>query len=199
MYRLQINIQCGPATSPRDDVALHLSIRPNERVVVRNHWQNRQWGPEERYGAPQIHFGQPFDLLVLAEHSQYKIAINGLHFCTFTHRIPLQRIQFVDVSGQGSIQFIGLEGDATSMPVIPPQGHIPPFVNPQPIGPPHGGIRVLPANSPYDPPPYQGPGLYTMPGTGSESFIESEIVIHPSGRQEIISKKVTTVKGKPRK
>uniref|UniRef100_A0A336KCA0 Galectin n=1 Tax=Culicoides sonorensis TaxID=179676 RepID=A0A336KCA0_CULSO len=168
----------------RDDVALHLSIRPKENVLVRNHYQNRVWGPEERYGGCPIYFGQTYDILVLAEHSQYKIAVNGSHLCTFTHRIPLSRVTFVSVSGQGVIHVIGLENDnnmggsITSTPSAPPSNlpiyppppgaqvcpipNVPPYP-PGPVYPPHGGIPVYPnlpggmnPPPPYTPSPYPG-------------------------------------------
>lgn len=193
LYRLQINIQCGPATNPRDDVALHLSLRPKEACLVRNHWRNRAWGTEERYGNLNIRIGQPFDILVLAEYGQYKIAINGAHFCTFTHRIPLDRVRFVDVSGgHASIHYIGLEGDTgPTMPIIPPtMPIIPPMMpsapvmpivpapghGPPPYVPPHGGIQVLPIHPPFKPtpPPFGGP--HSQPGGGSKLFIETEVI-----------------------
>lgn len=129
----------------------------------------------------------------MAEHSQYKIAINGVHFCTFPHRIPLHRVRFVDVSGQGAIHLIGLEGDASTpappMPVLP----VPPFIINPPAGPqpPQGGIRVLP----YDPPPaYQGPGYVPTPpphhGSGSEFIMNEMIVIGRDGKKMIVQENI---------
>jgi len=179
--RMQINIQCGPATEPRDDVALHLSIRPQENALIRNHYQNRIWGAEERFGHSPIYYGQPFDILVLAEHNQYKIAVNGTHFSTFTHRIPMQRVQFVSVSGEGVMHVIGLENDNSgpggptmmpqtfpiqNMPTVcpmpsapsslsyPPSAlSYPPMSHQAPVMPPHGGVPVFPG-MPSAPPPY---------------------------------------------
>lgn len=68
-----INLQTGAATRPRDDVALHLSVRPTEPVIVRNHWENKAWGVEERFGGCPIHPGQPFEILILAESSAFKV------------------------------------------------------------------------------------------------------------------------------
>lgn len=177
--RLQINIQCGAATEPRDDVALHISIRPREMVVVRNHYQNYSWGPEERFGHCPIYFNQPFDLLVLAEPTQYKIAINGVHFAAFNHRIPLPRVSFVAVNGEGVIHFIGLEGDTAGGPrpphmVPPPIPVMPnpiqpypsaPSAPPMPPGPPHGGVPVYPGTPGYNPPPPVNPYAPGAPGT----------------------------------
>lgn len=110
-------------------------------MIVRNHYQNFTWGPEERYGHSPIYFGQPFDILVLAEYSQYKIAVNGNHFCTFGHRIPLEKMSFVSISGHGAINYIGLEHENTgesSVPTAPPISNLPnyPQVYPTPPAPP---------------------------------------------------------------
>lgn len=53
-----------------------------------------------------------------------QIAINGTHFCTFTHRIPLSRAQFFYIKGDGlSVQSVTLEGD---VPTAPPMSYVPP-------------------------------------------------------------------------
>lgn len=120
---------------------------------MRNHYTNRVWGTEERYGQSPIYYGQAFDLLVLAEHSQYKIAVNGSHLCTFGHRLPLSRVTFVSISGQGAIHMIGLEHDNTggsSMPSAPPISNMPIFPPP--------GAQVCPMpHIPVAPPYPTGP------------------------------------------
>lgn len=73
LYSFTINFQTGPRTSPRDDSALHLSVRPVESVIVRNHHENNVWGTEERFGGCPIYPGQPFEMLILAESTGYKV------------------------------------------------------------------------------------------------------------------------------
>lgn len=123
---------------------------------MRNHFTNRVWGTEERYGHSPIYFGQPFDLLVLAEQSQYKIAVNGNHLCTFGHRHPLSRVTFVSISGQGTIQMIGLENDTTGGTSLAPSA--PPISN-FPVYPPPGA-QVCPMPGMPGMPPYPiGPSM----------------------------------------
>lgn len=77
-----MNIQSSPAISPLDEVNLHLSIRPNEGAIVRNHFTRNVWGPEERTGVCPIHYNSPFELLILAEHDKFKVQIDKiLPFC----------------------------------------------------------------------------------------------------------------------
>lgn len=109
--RCQIHIQSGAALSPRDDVTLHISIRPNEYAVVRNTIQRQVVGPEERHGGCPVRYGEPFDMLILAEGGQYKIAFNGLHFCTFAHRMPLHNARYISISGGCVIYSIVFEHD----------------------------------------------------------------------------------------
>lgn len=124
--RCQIYLQSGAALEPRDDVPLHVSIRPAEQAIVRNHFQAQNWGTEERHAGCPIHYGVPFEMLILAEISVYKIAINGGHFCTFVHRLPIHQVAYVSVGGDCTISYIGIEGDTNKI-------HPPPYV---PTAPP---------------------------------------------------------------
>lgn len=117
-----INIQTGAAINPMDDCNLHLSIRMNENTIVRNDLQNGRWGNEERHGGCPLSPGQNFEILILAEHRGFKIALNGVHFCEFAHRVPLERAAFVLVKGEVSIQSIIVESDTPSAPPMPTVG-----------------------------------------------------------------------------
>lgn len=178
--RCQINIQTGAALNPRDDVVLHLSIRPNEAVIVRNTLQNQVWGSEERWGGCPIAYGQQFDVLVLAEANQWKIAINGNHFCTFNHRLPVHTARYVSVSGSCVIHAITAEMDTVSggsgaaappyPGTVPGGSHPPPYV--PPYVPPHGGptIGFAPVPPPMPPPPPYTPTPGYPPAGGSGHY-----------------------------
>lgn len=78
--------------------------------------------------------------------------------------MPLSRVRFVDVSGQGAIHMIGVEGDSGSM-----SGYAPSAPPPMPYLPPHGGIPVYPPNPiPFIPPHGAPHGQY--PGSGGSKF-----------------------------
>lgn len=76
-----INLQCGPNTNPRDDLALHLNIRIQERAVVRNSLIGGHWGQEERHGSvfPFVP-GQGFEILLLAEVNNYKVSSAAIYW-----------------------------------------------------------------------------------------------------------------------
>ncbi|XP_065093887.1 galectin-9-like [Ochlerotatus camptorhynchus] len=171
--RCQINIQTGAALNPRDDVTLHISIRPNEAVIVRNTLQNQVWGAEERYGGCPINYGQSFDVLVLVEVNQYKIAINGTHFCVFNHRQSVHSARYVSISGSCVIHSITTEMDTTgsSGPPYPgtasvhPPPYTPPSYPPYSSGSHIGFVPVAPPMPP--PPPYTPTPGYPIGNTGS--------------------------------
>lgn len=80
-----------------------MSIRLDEDEIVRNHY-NKEWGHEERHGDNPIDDHETFEILILAEPALYKIAVNGKHFCTFNHRMPLHMGKFLVIGGVCQIQ-----------------------------------------------------------------------------------------------
>lgn len=74
--------------------------------------QNQKWGAEERYGGCPIAYGQSFDVKVLFAGDMFKIAVNGIHFCTFPNRLPTHRVQFISIDGNCSIDYITTEEGA---------------------------------------------------------------------------------------
>lgn len=108
--RFAINFQCGANTDPRDDIALHLNFRFVEMCVVRNHLTAMSWGVEETNGGMPLARGEAFEALILCEPQSIKVALNGVHFCEFAHRVPYQRISHITVDGDVHVQFMGFEG-----------------------------------------------------------------------------------------
>lgn len=160
IFRLQINIQSGAALKPRDDVMLHISVRPQENVIVRNHFQNQNWGAEERYGGNPIQAHQSFEIAITAEHAQYRIAINNQHYCTFVHRLPVNLAQYVSISGTCTVAYITNDQTGPS-PGFPPT-HVRPHypiatpAHPSPYPIHHNPPPPPPMPMPTAPPPYPG-------------------------------------------
>ncbi|XP_078418777.1 galectin-3b isoform X3 [Cetorhinus maximus] len=87
------------------DIAFHLSVRFREdghhQVLVRNSKINNAWGGEERV-APRFPFkqGESFEILILGEPNQYRVAVNNQHLLEFKHRFKtLQDVTRVSVRG----------------------------------------------------------------------------------------------------
>ena len=90
---------------------LHLSIRPQHKLIARNHFFNKQYGCEERSGESPIEADESFELTIVAEADLYKVLVNGQNFCTFNHRLPMHLAQYIAVQGIGDIQYILVEND----------------------------------------------------------------------------------------
>lgn len=137
---------------------LHLSIRPQENAIVRNHLANQQYGSEERYGGNPIQANESFEITIVCEAAFYKISLNGQHFCTFNHRLSMHLVQYISVSGTGNIQYILVENDVNhgANPIYPSLPTAPSFPI-APVPPAHyPPMHQCPVPPPMPPPPYPG-------------------------------------------
>jgi len=101
--RFSVNLLCGPTDAY--DIALHFDVRFNyggdSNVVVRTHKQGGNYGGEER----QVTYfpfmlNRNFEMMILAENTGFKVAVNNQHFIEFFHRIqPLERCTHLNVQG----------------------------------------------------------------------------------------------------
>ncbi|PNF22381.1 hypothetical protein B7P43_G17260 [Cryptotermes secundus] len=165
--RFAINLQCGPRTSPRDDIALHVSPRFNESYITRNSLQNMAWGVEENHGHMPLSRGQGFEIIILCDPTHYKIAVNGQHYTEFGHRIPYQKVSHLAIDGEVTISLIQYEG-GSSVPgtgvgfVPPPMAPVPPLPVPgsQPYPTNPTIYPTVPGAVPYGAPPDPVPGGY---------------------------------------
>lgn len=114
LFRCVIDFLNTAALNIKQDIIFHVSIRPSEKVIVRNHLQNGNWAMEERYGPCRVKKNETFEIVILAEYQHYKIAVNGHHLGVFRHRLPLNLVQFINVSGDVTIDHVLLEQDARS-------------------------------------------------------------------------------------
>lgn len=153
-FRCQINLQSGAALKPRDDVMLHISVRPQENAIIRNHLKSQVYGIEERHGGNPIQAHQSFELAITAEHSIFRIEVNGQHFCTFAHRLPVNLIRYVSISGTCTIAYITTDQPGATPAAFPPV-HVTPIYPNMPRQHPIF-IAPVPPPMPQAPPPYPG-------------------------------------------
>uniref|UniRef100_A0AAG5D347 Galectin n=1 Tax=Anopheles atroparvus TaxID=41427 RepID=A0AAG5D347_ANOAO len=104
--RFNVNLQLGPEVEPRDDTALHLSIRPSERRIVRNTYVDQCWQNEERSGGCPISVGEPFTLEIRVKDLHYSIWINDEKYCTFAHRLPIDMVNFIHLGTGATIDSV---------------------------------------------------------------------------------------------
>ncbi|MBN3311266.1 LEG8 protein, partial [Amia calva] len=98
-YPHSFTVNLGSSTS--SDIALHLNPRIKAGVFIRNSFLHECWGPEENT-LPKFPFtpGEYFEMIILCEAHQFKVAVNGIHLLDFRHRVQdLSRIQQVEILG----------------------------------------------------------------------------------------------------
>lgn len=165
--KFAINFQTGPSINPRDDLALHLSpwFSPPP-TIKRNSLINGRWGTEESWCNGNIlNPHQQFEIMILNEPQAFKIAINGVHFCEFIHRIPYQQVTHLTIDGDVDISQIHVTSpsyqQAPPMMQQQPQPSCPyPTMPMPPLYPNLAGST--PNYPPSSAPPYSAPSQ--MPG-----------------------------------
>ncbi|KAL7852481.1 hypothetical protein SRHO_G00182660 [Serrasalmus rhombeus] len=118
--RFEINLKTGPMDG--DDVAFHFNPRFCEtRSVVRDSFRNGQW--ENPVETPEGPFseGGAFDIHMAINPEGYKVIVNGHRFCVFSHRIPLEKVSVLNISGDVFMNTFGIiEVDHINKKVIIP-------------------------------------------------------------------------------
>jgi hypothetical protein len=101
--RFEIDLQDGPGVQP-NNLGMCFNVRFNDpssgNAVVRVNRSNGGWGHEER-SVPHFpfHKGGRFEALLLVEHNNIKIAINGQHYVDYPLRGPLHQMNHLGISG----------------------------------------------------------------------------------------------------
>jgi len=99
-----INLQLGFGDHEAADAALHFNPRFDESRIVRNSYLNRDWGHEESNGGwPNLQSGYPFEIIILATMNEYRVAINGQHYCTYAHRVGMDRVNHLNIGKPGEV------------------------------------------------------------------------------------------------
>ncbi|KAJ3613352.1 hypothetical protein NHX12_019602 [Muraenolepis orangiensis] len=87
--------------SRTENIALHLNPRIKSGVFIRNSYLGASWGQEERE-LPFFPFspGEYFEILMLCQSHQFKLAVNGCHLLEFRHRVQdLSSIDLLEIMG----------------------------------------------------------------------------------------------------
>ncbi|CAB1340418.1 unnamed protein product [Coregonus sp. 'balchen'] len=92
-----VNLRVGNT----EDIAFHLNPRMKAGVFIRNSYLSECWGPEENT-LPSFPFspGEYFEMIILCEANQFKVAVNGVHHLDYKHRVQdLSRITELEILG----------------------------------------------------------------------------------------------------
>lgn len=96
-HSLTVNLR----NSGTENIALHLNPRIKSGVFIRNSYLGESWGQEERE-LPVFPFspGEYFEILILCQPHQFKVAVNGSHLFDFRHRVQdLSSIDQLEIMG----------------------------------------------------------------------------------------------------
>nr|BAC55887.1 galectin family xgalectin-VIIIa [Xenopus laevis] len=112
--RFQIDFQRGNSVQPRSDVAFHFNPRfKGSGHIVCNTLENEKWGWEEKTYQMPFTKGQPFEIIFLVFHDKFQVSSNGKNLLVYKHRISLQRVDTLGISGKVKINTIGFLAQPT--------------------------------------------------------------------------------------
>ncbi|XP_066531517.1 galectin-8 isoform X2 [Hoplias malabaricus] len=105
-HSFTVNLRC----SQTENIALHLSARIKLSMFVRNSFLSHAWGPEElELLCFPFSAGKYFEIIILCQSHQFKIAVNGAHLLDYRHRVQdLSSIDQLEVEGDLELQDIKL-------------------------------------------------------------------------------------------
>ncbi|XP_028430444.1 galectin-8 isoform X2 [Perca flavescens] len=106
--RFQVDLTCGSSVKPRADVAFHFNPRFSKSHVVVNSLVGERWGQEEILHAKPFAVGKPFELIVHVLQDVFKVAVNGDHVLEYKHRVELERVDTVSISGKVHVGAVGI-------------------------------------------------------------------------------------------
>ncbi|KAM4522809.1 galectin-8 [Odontesthes bonariensis] len=112
--RFQVDFTCGSSVKPRADVAFHFNPRLNKNCIVCNTLQKERWGHEDILSRMPFRAGAAFELVILVLKEQFKVAVNGAHVLEYKHRLDLDRVDTVCISGKVRVQAVGIVAAAAA-------------------------------------------------------------------------------------
>lgn len=127
LFYISFEVNFRNSKDEEAQIALHLSVRFDEDIIVRNTRIDGAWGPEEReenlhpFTTPNpivpgtwtnslfslyvyveyifiIILGETFKIYILVGDQRFHIAINDEPYCTYTFRMPLETIRTIQIT-----------------------------------------------------------------------------------------------------
>ncbi|XP_075690581.1 galectin-4-like [Rhinoderma darwinii] len=108
--RFGINFATGQEET--SDIAFHFNARYDGRDrVVFNSKQSEVWGDEEMKREMPFKSGKVFFIMFEVTRNNYQVFANGAPFYEFGHRIPLERVNWLQVNGDIAVQELSIIGN----------------------------------------------------------------------------------------
>ncbi|XP_070590099.1 galectin-8 [Erythrolamprus reginae] len=106
--RFQVDFQCGNSTKPRADIAFHFNPRfKRSGCMVCNTLQKERWGTEEITYEMPFEKTKPFEIVFMVRHDKFQVSVNRRHVLLYKHKINLEKIDTLAISGKVKITLIG--------------------------------------------------------------------------------------------
>uniref|UniRef100_A0A673KDZ6 Galectin n=1 Tax=Sinocyclocheilus rhinocerous TaxID=307959 RepID=A0A673KDZ6_9TELE len=102
--RFELNFKTGP--SDNDDIAFHFNPRMDRKVVM-NSFRNGGWEAKESISDNPFKKGEAFEMFTVIKSEGYKVYANGKELYTFKHRIPLEKVSTLNISGDVAVTLSG--------------------------------------------------------------------------------------------
>uniref|UniRef100_A0A8C2Q5G3 Galectin n=1 Tax=Cyprinus carpio TaxID=7962 RepID=A0A8C2Q5G3_CYPCA len=102
--RFEINFKTGQSDS--DDTAFHFNPRLHQKVVM-NSFRNRKWEAKESVSDNPFKKGETFEMFTVIKSEGYQVYVNGKELYIFKHRIPLEKVSTLNISGHVVVSLFG--------------------------------------------------------------------------------------------
>lgn len=107
----RFTVNFSTAEGEEADIAFHMNARYDGRDrVIFNSRQSGQWQDEELKKDMPFKAGKVFSMVFEITQNNYLVAANGDRFFEFGHRIPLDQVRWVSVSGDIIVQHLAILG-----------------------------------------------------------------------------------------
>ncbi|MEQ2198899.1 hypothetical protein XENOCAPTIV_020499, partial [Xenoophorus captivus] len=103
-----VDLTCGSSVKPRADVAFHFNPRIKKSCIVCNTLEKERWGREEILYQMPLKVGPGFELIILVLKDKYKVAVNGAHVLEYKHRVDLDQVDTISISGIVNVQTVAV-------------------------------------------------------------------------------------------
>ncbi|KAM7395864.1 hypothetical protein PAMA_007241 [Pampus argenteus] len=115
--RFQLDFTCGSSVKPRADVAFHFNPRFKLRTpcIVCNTLQKERWGREEILYQMPFAAGASFEIIILVLKDKFKVAVNGAHVLEYKHRLDLEMVDTLLISGKIKVETICITAISSSV------------------------------------------------------------------------------------
>ncbi|KAK2894936.1 hypothetical protein Q8A67_012165 [Cirrhinus molitorella] len=113
--RFALNFKTGQ--SENDDIAFHFNPRMDQKVSM-NSFRNKGWETEESITDSPFKKGEAFEMFTVIKPKGYQVYVNGKEQYTFKHRIPLEKVTTLNISGDVAVNLLGFIQNWSASPFV---------------------------------------------------------------------------------